>query len=82
MGEDTLSELQAYEEVNDLLGKAIRDADYDLDKEYYATEEESDEEEESETVQTASEGGYYLDYIDEPGGMGGKEPCQGKGHCH
>ena len=34
MDENTLSELQPYDdqEVDDLLGKAIKDADYDLDK--------------------------------------------------
>ena len=59
-----------------LLGKAMRDADYDLDREYYATEEESDENEESDFAQTESEGGYCIDsdYVIRPG--------QGKGRCH
>ena len=84
MDENTLSELQPYEdeEVDDLLGKAIKDTDYPLDKEYYATEEELDEDEESESVQTASEDGNYLDYINGPGGKGDKEPGQRKGRCH
>ena len=71
LDEDTLSELGAYEdrEVEDLLGKAIKDADYDLDKEYYATEEELDEDEGSDFAQTESEG-----YCTESG--------QGKGRCH
>ena len=78
MDEDTLSELGAYEdrEVEDLLGKAIKDADHDLDREYYATEEESDEDEESDFTQTESEEGYCIDsdYVIGPG--------QGKGRCH
>ena len=62
----------AYEdrEVENLLGKAIKDANYDLDKEYYATEEESDEDEESDFVQTESDS----DFVNGPG--------QGKGRCH
>ena len=61
LDEDTLSELGAYEdkEVEDLLRRAIKDADYNLDREYYrATEEESDEDEESDFAQTESEEGY------------------------
>ena len=78
LDEDTLSELGVYEhkEVEDLLGSAIRAADYDLDREYYATEEESYEDEESDFVQTESEEGYCIDsdYVNEAG--------QGKGYCH
>ena len=79
LNEDTLSELGAYEdkEVEDLLGRAIKDADYDLDREYYyATEEQSDEDEESDFAQTESEEGYCIDsdYVNESG--------QGKGDCH
>ena len=84
MDENTLSELQPYDdqEVDDLLGKAINDTDYPLDKEYYATEVELDEDEESESVQTASEDGNCLGYISEPGGKGDKERGQIKGRCH
>ena len=78
LDEDTLSELGAYEdkEVEDLLGRAIKDADYDLDREYYGTEEESDEDEDPDFAQTESEEGYCIDsdYVNESG--------QGKGDCY
>ena len=72
LDEDTLSELGAYEdkEVEDPLGRAIQDDDYDLDREYYATEEESDEDEDSDIAQTRSEEGYCI------------EPGRGKGRRH
>ena len=78
LDEDTLSELGAYgdREVEDLLGRAMKGADYDLDREYYATEEESDEDEESDFARTESEEGDCIDsdYVNGPG--------QGKEHCH
>ena len=67
LDEDTLSEKGADEdkEVEALLGRAIRDADYDLDREYYDTEGESYEEVKSDLAQTDSEGGYCIgsDYV-------------------
>lgn len=77
LDEDTLSELAAYEdeEADDFLGRAIRDANHDLDRGYYATDEGSDEDEESVVSEDSEEpgprDGYYLD-----------ERNQGNGCCH
>ena len=70
LDEDTLSELEAYEdgEVDNPLGKAVKDADYDLDREYYATEGGLDEDEESNDKNAS---GYCMG-----------EPSQGKGRCY
>ena len=79
MGEDTLSELEAYNDgdADRLLGRAMKDAEYDLDREYYATDEESDEEEFEgmELDDSESESDYYGSNMEEPS-------RQGKGRCH
>ena len=80
LDEDTLSELEAYNdgEADRLLGRAMKDAEYGLDREYNATDEESDEEEEFEGMElddSESESDYYGSYMEEPS-------SQGKGRCH
>lgn len=54
--------------MDNLLGKPIKDADYDLDREYHATAEGSDEDEESE--ESDDKGKRY------------NKPGQRKGRCH
>ena len=68
-----MSELEAYEdgEADNLLGRAIADADYDLDEEYYATDEDSNEDE------FEGSGGYGHNSDDS---LSGQE--QGEGYCH
>ena len=71
LDEDTLSELEAYNdgEVDRLLGRAMKDVEYDLDREYFATDEESDEEEGMELDDSEPGSDYYGSYM-------------GKGRCH
>ena len=76
LDEDTLSELEAYNdgEVDRLLGRSMKDVEYDLDREYFATDEESDEEG-MELDDSEPESDYYGSYVEQ-------SSRQGKGRCH